>query len=131
MVRMGAVVLARNNAGLLCIGRDGSRMVCAPLDWYRGAMPPMPDADGDVAEIKATIAALLDRLCLRWPSYAVPRRLAVVTDGVGLGFAPEDPWPLGPGWLARQGQGTHGFTDLIFFDPQSAWSLMMRARPIC
>lgn len=60
---------------------------------------------------------LLDALRARWPDYARPRRIGVVTDGAGVAFSPDEPWPLVPGWLGRHVRERGSLTQILPFWP--------------
>lgn len=79
-----------------------------------------------VAQLKIAAAALFKELSPRWPAYAPPPQLGVISDGHGLGLSPQDPWPLAPDWLARQVQGQSSLTEIIAFGSRSRWSMLTR-----
>lgn len=60
--------------------------------------------------------ALLLALAPRWPGSVPSRRFGIVTDGIGLGFCPDDPDPLGAGWAARRVRD-RSLTCLLPFGP--------------
>lgn len=79
-----------------------------------------------LAAARLGAAALFEELRPRWPVYAPPPRLGIITDGRGLGFAPRDPWPLSPGWFLRQISGESDFAEIIPFPPHSRWAMLSR-----
>lgn len=131
IARIGVAALALLDASVLCICDDGpgQRPIVVPFSCSFEPMPALtsspPGSDLDLASLQHAARALLKRLRLRWPAYATPGRLGVVTDGTGLGFAPDDPSPLASEWIARQALGRTGFTEIKPFDPRSAWSMLV------
>jgi hypothetical protein len=81
-----------------------------------------------VAKLDRAAGGLFTLLQDRWPAYAQPRRLGVVTDGTGVGFSPDDPWPLREGWLSHQILAKTQFTPILPFDTMGSWS-MLTAHP--
>jgi hypothetical protein len=60
----------------------------------------------------------------RWPASMPPRRLGVVTDGNGVGFCPDDPCPLAPGWLSRRARDRASLTCLLPFAAHGGWTAL-------
>ena len=48
----------------------------------------------------------------------------LITDGTGVAVAPEDPWPLAPGWLDRRIARPGSLVALRRFDPAGNWALI-------
>lgn len=123
-------LLASCNARLLCVaidpGEANARPVIVPwhgrstlgprLSTEMAAFPPV------LAALERAALGLFEALRTRWPPYAVPRRVGVVTDGTGVAFSADEPWPLAPGWLARQGRGG-GLTQILPFASPGTWVL--------
>ena len=65
---------------------------------------------------------LLDSLGDRWPPYARPPRLGVVSDGTGVAFSPDEPWPLTPGWLLRHFGDSDGLRHILPFAANGNWA---------
>ncbi len=136
IVELGAWLLAACNAPLLCVALtpaertgehwltpwDGAtgpdlklaRNLCSPSSPYRTL----------VAKLDRAASGLFTLLQDRWPAYAQPRRLGVVTDGTGVGFSPDDPWPLRAGWLSHQIIAKTQFTPILPFDTMGSWSML-------
>lgn len=89
------------------------------------------EAGRPIAQLKIAAAALFKELSPRWPAYAPPSQLGVITDGHGLGFSPQDPWPLAPDWLARQVQGQSSLTEIIPFGLRGHWRMLTRPATGC
>ncbi|MDG2534053.1 hypothetical protein P6144_10375 [Sphingomonas sp. HITSZ_GF] len=85
-----------------------------------------PDAfcpeDTDEGALQEAAAALLDYLAGRWPS--PPEALGVVTDGVGVAFAPDHPAPSAEGWLLRHAIGESTLAMILDLDPAGPCGLL-------
>ena len=136
IVELGAWLLAACNAPLLCLaltpaeraeehwltpwdgGNDPdlglARSLCSDSSPYRTL----------VTKLDKAATALFAILQERWPAYAQPPRLGVITDGTGIGFSPDDPWPLRPGWLSHQILAKTQFTPILPFDAKGSWSML-------
>lgn len=139
LVELGAWLLAASDAALLTVilsplDRDRSR----PVTLWDGRL--LRDAERTAAiavpgyrfrsVVKAVEQAaddLFASLRPRWPGATPPPGLGVVSDGSGLGFCPDDPWPLAPGWMARQVRDPARLTCLLPFAPGGAWSTLTRS----
>jgi hypothetical protein len=132
---LAAALLAREDACLLSLAlTPGDRNGKSAVVLFDRAMTPHPAQspmrgaeERPLREIKFAAAALFGELNQRWPAYAPPLRLGVITDGMGLGFCPQDPWPLAPDWLSRQIQGQSSLTEILPFDPRSTWRMLTGA----
>lgn len=69
-------------------------------------------------------AQLLDRVRHRWPLGTAPHSIGLLSDGTGVALAPEDPWPLAPGWLDRRIARPGSLVALRRFDPAGNWALI-------
>ena len=67
---------------------------------------------------------LLERVRQRWPVGMAPKSIGLITDGTGVAVAPEDPWPLAPGWLDRRIARPGSLVALRRFDPAGNWALI-------
>lgn len=65
---------------------------------------------------------LLDRLIARWPASVAPMRIGLISDGSGAALAPEDPWPLAPGWIERRLSRPATLMAVRRFDPAGHWA---------
>lgn len=117
-------LLASADARLLCAAAetDGAAWTARIL-LSRGSDGWAPSAAAFafptiVVATQRAALSLVDALIVRWPSYARPTRLGLVSDGAGVGVSPDDPWPPAPGWLARQRLGTARLTQII---PFASW----------
>jgi hypothetical protein len=130
IVEFAATALAREDACLLAVAlTPRERKGKWALALFDRAMTPHPirptqDIQGQVPFPRTAAAGLFEELRPRWPTYASPIRLGVVSDGVGLGFFPQDPWPLAPRWLSRQIDRQSCPKEIIPFGAQSVWSLL-------
>jgi hypothetical protein len=135
IVEFAATAVARENACLLAVAltpreRRGKWAVAL----FDRAMTPHPlrptrDVKGQAPFPRTAAAELFEELRPRWPAYASPIRLGVVSDGVGLGFFPQDPWPLAPGWISRQVERQSCPREIIPFGAQSAWTMLREPVP--
>ena len=91
--------------------KELSRIIAAPAHRFRPVLGALEGAATD----------LFEALSPRWPPCARPHGLGVVTDGTGLGFCPDDPSPLAPGWMSRRARNGNRLTCLLPFSPQGAW----------
>lgn len=137
LVELGAWLLASNGASLmsviLCPG-ERDRAMPAAL-WSNHSAPDLGRSrlvaapgyrfGSVVTAIEKAADGLWEALSPRWPASMPPRRLGVVTDGTGLGFCPDDPSPLAPGWLSRQARDRASLTCLLPFAPEGAWAALM------
>lgn len=134
LAKLGAWLLASCDAPLLSIGPDGDAHMVVPWNHRLTPDPALAAALRDpsysyrsiVAALEQTARALFERLAPRWPPYARPRGLGVITDGGGVGFSPDDPCPLAPGWLARQVRGATSLTEIAPFAPHGRWAALTR-----
>lgn len=130
-------ILRRTGAVLACLhvcGNEG--MICL---WDRSWQPdpaasrclgdPASPSAGDMTELAEALVDLEPLLLRRWPPFGRPSLLGLVTDGSGLGFSPDDPAPMQPGWLARQVEGHASFTALIPFSPTGPWQQLVAGLP--
>lgn len=83
------------------------------------------EIDGRSARTAERLARkLLERVRQRWPAGMAPHSIGLVSDGTGVGVAPEDPWPLAPGWLDRRIARPGSLVALRRFDPAGNWALI-------
>jgi hypothetical protein len=85
------------------------------------------------AAIRAAGARALRQVALRWPPYAPPPAIGLVTDGTGLAISGEHPCGLSRQWLIDQlGQGAPA-SIILPFDESGVWALLSRtpAGPSC
>lgn len=69
--------------------------------------------------------ALLAYLAGRWP--APPAQFGVITDGVGVAFAPEQPAPASEGWLLHHASGAGSLTAILPLDREGPCALLCRS----
>lgn len=74
---------------------------------------------------------LLERMRQRWPLGMAPTSIGLITDGTGIAIAPEDPWPLAPGWLDRRIARPGSLVALRRFDPSGNWALISHPPRSC
>lgn len=65
---------------------------------------------------------LLDYLAGRWPM--PPSGLGVITDGVGVAFAPDRPAPSAEGWLFRQAGNDNSLLAIVPLAPAGPCALL-------
>ena len=126
VAEVGAWLLTSIDAPLLCIIRSNDADEHRLLPWGDDAA-----VDHDLARLLASDLApypilakaildaadiLFNELELRWPDYASPTRMGLVTDGCSVAFSPDHPWPLAPDWLSRC-QREANMTDLLSSTP--------------
>jgi hypothetical protein len=141
IVELGAWLLAACNAPLLCVAltpveRAGEHWL-TPWDGATGPDVKLARNLCSSSSPYRTLVAKLDRAAAelfallqdRWPAYAQPPRLGVVTDGTGIGFSPDDPWPLRAGWLSHQILAQTQFTPILPFDARGSWSTLTAHSP--
>lgn len=84
----------------------------------------------DIAPVRSARPAgqlagqLLERVRHRWPLGMAPHSIGLISDGTGVALAPEDPWPLAPGWLERRIARPGSLVALRRFDPAGNWALI-------
>jgi hypothetical protein len=69
--------------------------------------------------------ALVARLQLRWPDYARPPELGIITDGTGVGFAPDGPSPPETAWIVPYVTEPGRLIEIASFAPSGHWRRMM------
>lgn len=74
---------------------------------------------------------VLERMRQRWPLGMAPTSIGLITDGTGVAIAPEDPWPLAPGWLDRRIARPGSLVALRRFDPAGNWALISHPPRSC
>lgn len=145
-LRMVALAIARDAKALLSpadapwlsVSRQHARGPVR-LSLWNACYVPDPDllptqkasarASEALRSIESNAAALIDNLASRWPVTHMPPALGFITDGVGIGFSPDDPCPSRPGWLLSQLSGETGLTIVLPFAGQSPWRSLQPARP--
>lgn len=60
----------------------------------------------------------------RWPGYALPPAIGLVSDGTGLAVSGENPSGLTARWLLDQIEFASPASIIVPFDPQGVWSLL-------
>jgi hypothetical protein len=75
--------------------------------------------------LRRDAAALVAMLRPRWPDYARPATLGLVSDGVGVAFSPDDPDPFAPGWVARLAGLEIALVQILPLAPSSTLSGMI------
>ena len=80
-----------------------------PEDSYEGAL-------------QEAAAELLAYLSGRWPT--TPADYGVITDGIGVAFAPNHPSPSVEGWLLQQASGRSGLLAILPLDPTGPCALL-------
>ena len=103
-------LLANCHAPLLSVTYDADDPEVGPVvvTWQDDlvARPDIPAHQCAYPSVQAALRRaalpLLQALRARWPDYARPARIGIVTDGAGVVFSPNEPWPLAPDWLVRQ-----------------------------
>lgn len=79
-------------------------------------------ADSQEGALQQAAHALLDYLAGRWPS--PPNGFGVITDGVGVGFAPDNPAPSASGWLMRHASGANQLLAITPLDPTGPCAIL-------
>jgi hypothetical protein len=79
-------------------------------------------ADTEEGALQEAAAALLDYLGGRWPT--PPAEYGVITDGVGVAFAPSHPAPSAEAWLLRQATGETPLLAILPLDPNGPCALL-------
>ena len=78
-------------------------------------------------EMEALVEAgfeALRQVALRWPGYALPPVIGLVTDGSGLAVSGENPSGLTTRWLLDQIEFASPASIIIPFAPDGLWSLL-------
>lgn len=78
--------------------------------------------DSDEGALQDAAAELLDYLAGRWPT--PPSDFGVITDGIGVAFAPNHPWPSAEGWLLKQASDASGLVAILPLDPNGPCALL-------
>lgn len=97
--------------------RDFERVaqICATPE---GFCPP----DSYEGALQDAAVELLDYLSGRWP--APPADFGVITDGIGIAFAPNHPCPSAQGWLLQQASGRSDLLAILPLDPNGPCALL-------
>jgi hypothetical protein len=78
----------------------------------------------ELAGIRTAGAEALRQLSCRWPPYAQPPVVGLVTDGTGLAVSGEHPSGLSKKWLADQLEGGSPASIILPFDRNGLWALI-------
>lgn len=114
--------------GLQFDTQDTLRLIWWRRDDFRLIAEIAASAEGfcpeDTAEgaMQDAATALLSYLAGRWPS--PPAQFGVITDGVGVAFAPEHPAPASDGWLLRHATGAASLTAILPLDGEGPCALL-------
>jgi hypothetical protein len=103
------------------------------LIWWRSAdfgvvarINATPDAfcpeNTEEGALQEAAVELLEYLAGRWP--APPSGYGVITDGVGVAFAPDHPAPSASGWLLRQATAEAPLLAIVALDPMGPCALL-------
>ncbi|MGN6374395.1 MAG: hypothetical protein ACTHMG_02455 [Sphingomonas sp.] len=131
LAKAAALWLDTADAVVLAIGFDPDATEASVLSWGRNLQPrdhAMCGAERVERLLIQSARLLTSRLTERWPAGVGPSRLGVVTDGTGVAFAPEDPWPMAAGWLDRRRRSRAGLVALQRFDVAGGWALLTLPR---
>ena len=120
--------LAREGEAVLGVGDDDGRLALMAWSHSLEGRPVAPGAAPRLArKARSPLGLILTDLRVRWPSGLEPHRLALVTDGSGVAFAPERPWLLDMPWLVRQAQAPDVLVAIRRFSPNGALALLTKA----
>ena len=119
---MGVEVDASENLRLVWWRSEDFTLV-AEITAEPAAFCPADTAEGALQE---AATELLEYLAGRWP--APPAGFGVITDGVGVAFAPTDPAPSAPGWLSRQAASTVPLVAIVGLDVNGPCALLGASR---
>jgi len=132
-----ARALLPEDSGLFLGLETDARGVLRLLWWRRGdfklvaQIAAAPEAfcptDSDEGALQVAAAALLAYLAGRWPT--PPADYGVITDGIGVAFAPNHPAPSAEGWLLRQATGVSHLLAILPLDPNGPCALLSATRP--
>ena len=127
-----ALPLLPEGAGLFMgLEIDAAGALC--LIWWRAAdfsvvarINATPEAfcpeDTEEGALQEAAVELLEYLAGRWP--APPSGYGVITDGVGVAFAPDHPAPSASGWLLRQATAEAPLLAIVALDPMGPCALL-------
>lgn len=128
-------LLARHRSPLLtlCQARGDAAQMVRLFAWTDRLEPGEEIvAEGDPAKaaqaaIRSAGARALRQVALRWPPYARPPVIGLVTDGTGLAISGEHPCGLSSQWLIDQLERGAPASVIIPFDENGVWALLSRA----
>jgi len=98
--------------------RDDFRLIAEIAASPEGFCPE----DTEEGAMQDAATALLAYLSGRWPT--PPAQFGVITDGVGVAFAPEHPAPASEGWLLRHASGLGSLTAILPLDREGPCALL-------
>jgi hypothetical protein len=78
----------------------------------------------ELAPLHEAGAEALRQVSLRWPAYAVPSVVGLVTDGTGIAVSGEHPSGLTSSWLIDQIEQRSAASIILPFDPNGVWALV-------
>ncbi|OAN57413.1 hypothetical protein A7X12_08955 [Sphingomonas sp. TDK1] len=78
--------------------------------------------DSDEGALQDAAAACITYLSGRWPN--PPRRLGVITDGIGVAFSPDRPAVAEPGWLLDHAGGQAALMAILPLDDEGPCALL-------
>ncbi|TFI57095.1 hypothetical protein E2493_16830 [Sphingomonas parva] len=128
MLAPAAALLARLQAPLLTVSRCSAdaEATVRLSSWTRFLEPgeEIGDAGGALAELREAGAEALREVARRWPPYATPPIIGLVTDGIGLAVSGEHPSGLSRNWLLDQIERRSSASIIIPFGTSGVWSLL-------
>jgi hypothetical protein len=130
MLAPAAALLARLEAPLLTVSRGrADRGGKVRLSVWTRLLEPGADAGADadwpeMAALREAGGEALRQVSLRWPAYALPPVIGLVTDGVGLAVSGDHPSGLSRNWLLDQIERRSAASIIIPFGASGVWSLL-------
>jgi hypothetical protein len=136
MLTPARALLARLLSPLLtvCRGRDDGAEVVRLFAWTDMLEPGDEIGAGselagpEQIAIQIAGAQALREVAVRWPPYAMPPVVGLVTDGIGLAISGEHPCGLSRQWLIDQLERGSPASVIIPFDPSGVWALLSNSR---
>jgi hypothetical protein len=130
MVTPAARLLARIRAPFVTVAAFRGDPSIRLVPWTDRLEPGQPLDMREAAfwpETKALVEAgsqALRHVARRWPDYALPDAIGLVSDGTGLAVSGENPSGLTARWLLDQIEFGSPASIVIPFDPQGIWALV-------
>lgn len=130
MIPHAARLLTRIGAPLLTVATFRGDAAIRLIPWSPGLTPgtalDMSEAAfwPEVELLVDTGSEALRQIALRWPGYALPPAIGLITDGTGLAASGDDPSGLSADWLLDPIRSSSPPSILVPFAPTGIWSLL-------
>jgi hypothetical protein len=85
------------------------------------------ETEATLDALQSAALILLAELIRRWPTFAVPPAVGIITDGTGIAFSAKAPCSLAVGWLDQQCGEASTISTIVPFSVGGHWSRLVPA----